>query len=340
MRRLIFIPYAVLMLAFTTYYSFVIEAAVEDAQACLAQGNAYFAKGDYDRAISFYSKALEINPRYSEAYNNRGGAYNGKGQYDQAVSDFNKALEINPKLAEAYYNRGLAYQHKGQYDQAISDHNKALEINPRYAVAYNNRGIAFYGKGQHDQAISDYNSGGLLANPYASVQLGPNLLANPGFESGFNGWSFLHQNYFSIDSSVVLNGSYSLRLADCNIPDPNSPDPGYQTKRAWQSFFLTEGKRYRIGCWIKLEGVGQTVPNSGIRISLMRSSPPPWPNNNLAINVLGATQLFTGTQDWFNIEKRHCVVNQTNTYDVRIDPHGNPDGIMWFDDFYLQEELP
>jgi tetratricopeptide (TPR) repeat protein len=38
----------------------------------------------------------------AEAYNNRGLAYSDKGQYDQAISDFTKALEIKPRFAAAY----------------------------------------------------------------------------------------------------------------------------------------------------------------------------------------------------------------------------------------------
>ena len=38
----------------------------------------------------------------AQFYNIRGIAHINKGQYDQAISDYTKALEINPKLAEAY----------------------------------------------------------------------------------------------------------------------------------------------------------------------------------------------------------------------------------------------
>ena len=85
--------------------------------------------------LSSYASAQqkELEPRDADFYNNRGIAYGERGQYDDAISDFTRALEINPRYAEAYYNRGLAYIRKGQYDQAISDFNKAVEINPRYA---------------------------------------------------------------------------------------------------------------------------------------------------------------------------------------------------------------
>ena len=76
-------------------------------------------------------------------YNKLGIAYAKKGQYDRAISNFSKALEMNPRDIRAYRNRGHAYAEKGQYDQAISDYTKALEMNPRDARAYNSLGWIF-----------------------------------------------------------------------------------------------------------------------------------------------------------------------------------------------------
>ncbi len=75
----------------------------------------------------------------AEAYNNRGNAYFEKGQHDKAISDHNKALEINPRDAEVYYNRGIAYTLKGKYDKAWEDVHKAqdlgFKINPGFLKA-------------------------------------------------------------------------------------------------------------------------------------------------------------------------------------------------------------
>jgi len=120
-------------------------------------GDDHYRKGEYDRAISNYNKALEIDPRNDAVYLNRGNAYARKGQYDQAISDYGKALEIDPKKEAVYFFRGNANFNKKEYDQAISDYSKALEINPRHALVYFNRGVAHGKKGQYDQAISDYN---------------------------------------------------------------------------------------------------------------------------------------------------------------------------------------
>jgi tetratricopeptide (TPR) repeat protein len=58
------------------------------------------------------------------------------GQYDKAISDYTKAIELNPKHADTYYSRGLAYNKMGQYDKAISDYTKAIELNPKHAGAH------------------------------------------------------------------------------------------------------------------------------------------------------------------------------------------------------------
>ncbi len=159
----------------------------------LEEGNEFYYKGDYEKAIELYSEALAFNPNYDWAYNNRGIAYIDLEQYEQAISDLNRAIELNPNYANACYNRGIAYSSLKQYKAAISDYkkaieinpnlseayirldiacqnlnqyeyeaaisgyNKAIQLNPNYVEAYNNRGIAYSNLKQYEAAISDFN---------------------------------------------------------------------------------------------------------------------------------------------------------------------------------------
>jgi tetratricopeptide (TPR) repeat protein len=122
----------------------------------ITEGVAYLEKGQYDRAVSQFSKAVKVDPGYVDAYYNRGLAYYSKGEYDRAISDYTRAIELFPQDFDAYFNRGLAHYGKGEYDRAISDYTQVIAINPADTQAYNNRGFLYYYKGEYDIAISDY----------------------------------------------------------------------------------------------------------------------------------------------------------------------------------------
>ena len=49
----------------------------------------------------------EINKTDPDTLLNQGIKHLNKGQYDKAISDFTKAIETNPS-AEAHYRRGIA----------------------------------------------------------------------------------------------------------------------------------------------------------------------------------------------------------------------------------------
>jgi len=114
------------------------QPKLDSAEAYKKRGNAYYEKGQYDKAISDYSKAIELNPRYANAYNNRGNVYDEKGLHDKAISDLSKAIELNPKYAVAYNNRAISYFYKKEYDKAWNDVNKVQalgeQVNPSFLI--------------------------------------------------------------------------------------------------------------------------------------------------------------------------------------------------------------
>lgn len=99
-----------------------------DAFAYYNRGLAYADKGDYDKAISDYTKAVELDPKLAGAYNGRGNAFYDKGAFDNTIADYNSAIQLTPKWAVLYYNRGNAYLKLGDFTNAESDLNKAKEL--------------------------------------------------------------------------------------------------------------------------------------------------------------------------------------------------------------------
>src|SRR5437870_219339 len=87
----------------------------------LKSGAAKYDKGDWDGAISDYTKALEIDPKLAAACNWRGLVRQAKGDWEGAIVDFTHALEIDPKMASAYKNRAHAYYVSRDWIRALAD---------------------------------------------------------------------------------------------------------------------------------------------------------------------------------------------------------------------------
>ena len=148
-----------------THYTKAIELNPNFAEAHCNRGLVYANKDDLNSAIQDFNTAIELNPNFVEAYYNRGFAYN-KGDFDTAIKDFDTAIHLNPNYMEAYNNRGFVYNSKGDFDTAIKDFDTAIHLNPNYMEAYNNRGFVYNSKGDFDTAIKDYQK---------AIELDPNF---------------------------------------------------------------------------------------------------------------------------------------------------------------------
>jgi protein O-mannosyl-transferase len=125
--------------------------------ACINLGIASAERGDYDTAISLYTRALELNPESAEASYNRALAYQARGDSTRALADYNRAIELRPRYAEAHNNRGNLYASGGQFETAIRDFTQAIRLRPNYTEALANRGHAFQEIGRCREAVDDYS---------------------------------------------------------------------------------------------------------------------------------------------------------------------------------------
>ena len=166
-----------------------------DPDTLLKQKIKYLNKGQYDKDISDFTKAIEINPS-AEAYYRRGMVYTYRAYSefykglcidprsaeayfrstdayaDKAISDFNKAIELNPKSAEVYCGRGIAYKDKALYE--FIKGLRCKKVDPKSAEAYNRRNNAYL-----DKAISDFNK---------AIEVNPEYPETYEFRSMFYSW--------------------------------------------------------------------------------------------------------------------------------------------------------
>ena len=184
-----------------------------------------YEKGNYEKAIEYFTKAIELKPDYAEAYFNRGlahfktGSYYNKEPYEKAIQDFTKAIELKPDFADAYYHRSLAYIQFVHYyrkpfsqdiidkfNKAVNDFNKVLELDPNYALAYAGLGNAYYRYGEWVKADKFYDKA-LENKDWILAKAGKEGLAGVYYSKGRNLYQF--QKYFS---DAVSNYEKAIEL--------------------------------------------------------------------------------------------------------------------------------
>ena len=98
--------------------------------------------------------ALGINANLSEPHACVGMVLNGTGQYEKAVSEFGVALDIEPTNDLSYLGLATAYEKLGRSEDAERTYRRAIELRPHYWGAYNTLGGYFYRLGRFDDALT------------------------------------------------------------------------------------------------------------------------------------------------------------------------------------------
>ena len=117
----------------------------------------YRRKGEWDKALDYYTKALQLNRKLSsqplaQLYVNIGVAYRQRGDYRNGITCNLKALELDPYNFYAYSNLGIVYTLIGEYEKALQYAHKAIVLNPQYSDGYNNLGVIYVKRGEMDLA--------------------------------------------------------------------------------------------------------------------------------------------------------------------------------------------
>lgn len=121
-------------------------------------GLAYFSKGQYDMAVSFYGDALTANPGYAKGFMFRCGAFLAKRDFPAAVKDCEEAIRINAYIPAAYLLRAIAYGANRQYENALRDFGHFLSLEPKNTLALNGRCEIYNILGKTDAALADCNA--------------------------------------------------------------------------------------------------------------------------------------------------------------------------------------
>lgn len=102
------------------------KSPLEIALEHKAEGNDFFKKSKFDKAISCYTKAIETCPpdnvtELATFYQNRAAAYDNLKKYSAVIEDCSKALELKPTYTKALYRRARAYESTKEFSDCLDD---------------------------------------------------------------------------------------------------------------------------------------------------------------------------------------------------------------------------
>jgi tetratricopeptide (TPR) repeat protein len=112
-----------------------------------------------DDALRDMDKCLSIMPEYMPAYitakiyGDRADAYFMKGEHDKAIESVTKGISLDPS-AFLYYRRGLIYKSWQRYAEAVNDFSISIKKNPEEGVIYNLRGSVYLTMAQEETDFS------------------------------------------------------------------------------------------------------------------------------------------------------------------------------------------
>jgi tetratricopeptide (TPR) repeat protein len=108
-----------------------------EADKAMQEGEAAFARQDYDKAIAAYQKALTLDPKLYYAALFLGDMYFQKNQVDKAGEWYGRAIAIDPDKETAYRYWSDVLLKNGRRDEARAQGIEAIIAEPYNRTAYN-----------------------------------------------------------------------------------------------------------------------------------------------------------------------------------------------------------
>jgi len=130
------------------------DAFTTDPVIYYVLGNYNLMKDRFQRALEYFKKAKELDPKMKMTTFGIGVSLMKIGKYNEAIDAFKESITLGEKVADSYYNIGWAYDELGKYDEAIKAYKKSYGYNSE--DYWNNYNIAcsLAKMGRYDEAIN------------------------------------------------------------------------------------------------------------------------------------------------------------------------------------------
>ncbi len=121
-----------------------------------AVGNCYMLENNSKKAMLFYQKANEIDPRYTPAHNNMGVLYQREGKFKKAYDTYHKALKFNNFSSTPLFNMAQLDLKHGFVDKSLNSFLSLYKKDPEDIDVLNALAIIYLLKNNFRKSLEFY----------------------------------------------------------------------------------------------------------------------------------------------------------------------------------------
>lgn len=121
-----------------------------------------FLEGDWEKALTFFTQALELEPEAADIQYYIGETYRLSGQLQLALQAYNRSLTIDANFAPSYLSKAQVNLQLDPEADVEKDLNKAINSDPSLAEAYLERAAFYINTAQDAKAQKDIASAAKL----------------------------------------------------------------------------------------------------------------------------------------------------------------------------------
>ncbi|GAB4297216.1 MAG: hypothetical protein Kow0090_12440 [Myxococcota bacterium] len=136
----------------TKQFEKAVAADPEFIDAHYGLGRTYFARGDYEKALTALANADKLNPENDEVKFWIAECHRKMKNYGEAYRYYDEALAIYPQFGVAKVNEGIALEEENKIEDAIKSYKNAIGINKDLVTPFIHLGKLLYNRGEYDEA--------------------------------------------------------------------------------------------------------------------------------------------------------------------------------------------
>ena len=119
-------------------------------------GDVYADRGEFQEAVTEYTKSLSITRNDPKTILNYAAALQQTGNKNEAEVQYRRVTGLLPRDSRAYVDLESLYVEENRPDDAIAMYKQAIAVDPADASAYFDLGVMFQQRGQDQDALAFY----------------------------------------------------------------------------------------------------------------------------------------------------------------------------------------